>query len=277
MIADAAVKKNPVSFNECIEETHNKYFLVLLVALRKDKKEEGLSKKRNIVTTQFTEAEAPVSTTDQLPQNLAKSFTQADIPTLFEGLQSTVVDVQITCLRGFRKLLSIEQNPPVQQCIDCGAVPHFVNFLQRHDNHTLQFEAAWALTNIASTDRTQVVVESGALPLLVQLLQCPNPDIREQCAWCLGNIAGDGPHFRDIVLSLNALPVLVANITQAANISLLRNCTWALSNFCRGKPQPSLEVLLPALPVLANIVIQNVDQDTMIGKLIVVISFIIHH
>ena len=83
---------------------------------------------------------------------------------------------------------------------------------------------------------------------------------------CLGNIAGDGAELRDLVLSFNALNPLAMNVAQPANLALLRNCTWALSNFCRGKPQPPLQVLAPALPILAQIVFQNPDQDTVIGK-----------
>jgi hypothetical protein len=163
-----------------------------------------------------------------------KTYSISDIPELMSFLTCTdSISKQITGLRGFRKLLSIEKSPPVQECIDCGAVPLFVSFLQRSDSMELQFEAAWALTNIASTDRTRLVVECGALPHLAALLSSPNSDIREQSAWCLGNVAGDGSDLRDIVLRLGALEPLVANVSQPATISLLRNCTWSLSNFCR--------------------------------------------
>lgn len=241
---------------------------VQTLAVRKDKKEESLKKRRQ--TTAWAEpsasngeAASSVALVAQAASSSAK-FTLKDIPAMMQGLASSDVATQVHNLRGFRRLLSAEEHPPVQECVDCGALPLFVQFLQRHDSAELQFEAAWALTNIASTQRTRLVVEHMAVPYLAQLLNSPNAETREQCAWCLGNVAGDGAELRDVVLASNSMSYLLANIAQPANIAMLRNCTWSLSNFCRGKPSPPLATLMPALSLLGSLLLQCSDEDTTI-------------
>lgn len=53
---------------------------------------------------------------------------------------------------------------------------------------------------LSSLRTLQVVIQHGAVPIFVQLLSSPAEDVREQAVWALGNIAGDSPQCRDLVL-----------------------------------------------------------------------------
>ena len=64
------------------------------------------------------------------------------------------------------------------------------------------------------------------------------------------------------MLHAQALHPLLGQLNADAKIQMLRNATWTLSNFCRGKPQPDFSMLRDALPALARLVHSN-DEEVL--------------
>ena len=179
------------------------------VQIRKDKKEESIQKRRRDVGGRSTDDDSSLSArrnTDQvgaLPDPALK-IKLDHLPDDIELLHSDDPAEQLDATTRFRKLLSIERNPPIAEVIAAGAVPRLVQFCQccachvhvaplpspshhssflphssplaptiarADDNAPLLFEAAWTLTNISSgtSEHTRVVIDNGAIPIFVNL------------------------------------------------------------------------------------------------------------
>lgn len=229
-----------------------------VVSIRKNKREDALAKRR--------QQEVPAATNSASPAQPSKPLSSApsDIQTWVAKLHVQNYEEALEATTHFRKLLSLEKNPPIDVVIKAGIVPKLVEYCTYIQYPKLQYEAAWALTNIASgtSDQTKVVLDAGAVPVFVKLLQSPDENVREQCIWALGNIAGDGPAHRDMVLRSGALPWLIENLARTSKVSMLRNGTWTLSNFTRGKPQPEFSMVAGALPALAKL-LHSTDNEVL--------------
>ena len=106
-----------------------------------------------------------------------------------------------------------------------------------------------------------VVINSGAIPHFINLLSSPVLDVREQGVWALGNIASNNPKCRDSVIQAGALTPLLALLSEQQPLSMSRNATWTLSQFCYGKhPQPDWDLISPAIPTLAKLIHSSDDE-----------------
>lgn len=247
------------------------------VAIRKTNKERNIKALRELASTSagaVDQASLNQGRTEGLSERMKERL--ARLPEWVAGINSNDPKLIYESTTAIRKLLSIERKPPIEEVIAQGIVPRLVEFIKQDDSHELQFEAAWALTNIASgtTHQTRVVIEAGAIPIFTKLLTSANADVREQAIWALGNIAGDMVAYRNMVLDTGAMPLLLQQLSiplpvpndkllSDKMLSVVRNGTWTLSNFCRGKPAPALEVVQPALQVLAHL-IKMTDDDVIV-------------
>lgn len=97
------------------------------VELRKSKKDDQLSKRRNIEDDDIT---SPLKENNG---QLHQSPITLTLDEILQGMASTNVDTNFEATQGARKMLSRERNPPIDLLISRGIVPICVKFLDMYD------------------------------------------------------------------------------------------------------------------------------------------------
>ncbi|CAI9109258.1 OLC1v1009045C1 [Oldenlandia corymbosa var. corymbosa] len=270
-----------------------------MIEIRKNSREENLLKKRrNVVVPEDDYDYDQALVLNFAPPEKKNHQQKENLQDLLKWISSNDISLQLEATTGFRKLLSIERDPPVDEVIESGVVPWLVKFLTRDDHPELQFQAASALTNIASgtTDQTRALIDYGAVPIFVKLLiSSPVDNVRELAVWALGNVAEDCSRFRDFVKGNSepdfgqikpVLPVL-ARLIHSDDEEVSTDACRALSYLSAGsndkiqavidagvcprlvelllqQQHPSSSVLIPALRAVGNIVTGNNRQTQVI-------------
>lgn len=225
-----------------------------MVKIRKEKRTAELVKRRQLEPTPAAISAGVAA--DSAPR---MQPTRENIEALAQQIRVGERQQAYEAIQEIRRMLSSQVNPPTETVVDLGLLPLFVQCLDV-DDARVQFEAAWALTNVASgtSALTRAVVGAGAVPGLIRLMGSPDLNAREQAVWALGNIAGDSSDLRDLTLRHQMVPKLLDCMHTAmsgstpSHASMLRNAVWAVSNLCRSKPPPDFALLQPAIPYLAT-------------------------
>ncbi|XP_068144032.1 importin subunit alpha-like [Drosophila tropicalis] len=185
---------------------------------------------------------------------------QFSVDEMLLALGSEDVKIQFVAVIVARKMLSREPNPPIDKMIAHDIVPICLRFLKWVKDPMVQYEAAWALANIASgtSAQTRSVIDSGAVPILIATLKSSSPDPVEMAVWALANIAGDGAVARDVVISEGVVDGILPLITDNTPPAFLRNIVWLIANLCRYKDPPaSFDELKRLLPVMSDLLLSS--------------------
>mmetsp|Transcript_120913 Transcript_120913/g.341958 ORF Transcript_120913/g.341958 Transcript_120913/m.341958 type:complete len:524 (-) Transcript_120913:81-1652(-) len=217
---------------------------------------------------------AEVATQSEATRDADAQGSVDEITDILQCLASDDVESQLAAAVRCRTLLSTEEAAPISKIVAAGAVVQLAQVLSQAQRTDLQFEVAWALTNIAAgtAEQTRAVVDCGAVPALARLLESPLEELREQAVWAIGNIAGDSPELRDLALQSGVLGPIAAMASQGLTMEtrqrsghspLGRLALWALANLCRGAPPPALERVSPAVTALAQAV-RSEDEEALV-------------
>ncbi|KAI9218573.1 armadillo-type protein [Blastocladiella britannica] len=174
--------------------------------------------------------------------------------------------------RVIRGVLARNGYPDNAAVVAVNPLPRLVPHL-RHPTEEIAQQVSWALCNLAahSADSAEAVVNSGALPLLIEHLADRKSDVlRDQAVWTLGNVVADRPSFRNTLVELGLVERIADQVT-AETVSLkdvsfprdvVLNLAWVLKVTAykwREEDNAKLDCLVPALIQL----LQSTDDDTV--------------
>lgn len=190
---------------------------------RQLKREGAIAKRRRASPPLPEEAEGPAAATEWSEEELKWALT---------GVMELPKGQVLPHLRKLRELLSLV-DPPIQETLDAGVLPHLANLLIMADE-SLALDAVWCLTNIAtgSTEQTRPVLDCA--PHLLALLDGGNPALQEQALWAIGNIAADENADYRAALLANGAALPVVRLLSTASAVVAHTAAWALSNLARG-------------------------------------------
>jgi hypothetical protein len=88
------------------------------------------------------------------------------------------------------------------------------------------------------------------------LRESKQPSLKEQCAWCLGSIAGDSIEGRDAVLDSGVLQDFIDLVQEGkSTLAMQKTIAWAICKLCRAaRPRPPLEKVRSVFPILAQLI-----------------------
>lgn len=229
-------------------------------------KRDKIFMQRRIKNTMTFEQPQSLKTKLTIPLELYETCNKMDVELsqfseIIKAFRTEDVVQKYKGLVGIRKLLTLP-NSPIQELIDINIIPELIQLLDNSPSE-FQYEALWCLTNIATgtTDQANNIVVKGGIPKILKLLDSQIEEIKVQATWLLGNLASDCSKIRDTLIKEKAFDKLLTILARTDNEQLIKQSTWALSNFFRVRPKPNFDTVKKCITVITKVMINFLPSD----------------
>jgi importin subunit alpha-6/7 len=143
-------------------------------------------------------------------------------------LLSEDTEAQLKAISSLKTLVSSVNYEPI---FEAGLLPRLVEILDADTSVELRREVCRLIT-IGCFVKANAVVDAGAVPVLVRLINTEDDRLRDQCMWTIATLAGYTPSVRDIVLKHGALEPLLLELNRSRTMTSTSNAGFALMKCC---------------------------------------------
>jgi hypothetical protein len=166
-----------------------------------------------------------------------EEFDAGDFKTLVGMINSNDRMKQHFGMIGLGQILSSDETPHIVAIAEANLLPRFVQFLQRDDEPILQMQSALVIAYITSGSHKQgqLIVEHGAIPVLLGLLKSDNNDLVDHAIWALANISADQYPHRQLMIENGGVALLLTILSKPSSFETYKNALRALANITRNK------------------------------------------
>ena len=201
---------------------------------------------------------------DWYEQCLKTDFNINNLPQIFSNFKTNSdIKQKFLCLVGIRKLLLLE-NFPLQYLINEGIINLMIQILDLNSNPEFQFESILCLNYIstkASENDCYLIVKEG-IKSIIKLLESEYDELRLETPLLVGNLVLDSSKIRNILIKEKIFDKLLIISGNTNNKNLIKNCTWAVSNFFRIKPLIAYDLAKKSIQIIAkNLLFLENDYD----------------
>ena len=199
-----------------------------------------------------------------------------DMTEIINEFKTNDIEKKYKGLVGIRKLLCLPENPPIQQIIDYGLVNDFIDLLQ-NGYPEFQYESLWILTNIASgtSDQVNTIIVKGGLNKIIEIMNNSSiEELQSQSIMTIGNIAGENIKIREQIIEKKGFDKIVHLLSITNRPLIIKNSTWAISNFLRIKPLLPYEIIKNSISSIAGALNKLPNDNEFIRDALWIYSFI---
>jgi hypothetical protein len=170
----------------------------------------------------------------------------------------------------FEKSLEDEYDPPVFAILDLNILPRCIQLLSSPKYAQLHMATAELLLDISykecgqmhHTERekdesrfSKAVVDTGGIPVLIEMVSSENLDLAEEVLRVLGNIISSGPKTRDHVVDGGIVPAVLKFASNASGEAkdVARTLSFLCMVLCKGEPPCNVQKITPLLGLMKGI------------------------
>ncbi|KAG1055104.1 hypothetical protein G6F46_000560 [Rhizopus delemar] len=184
---------------------------------------------------------------------------QSDLSTIKYLLYSSEHYKIKQSIEALRRYLSQDtRSNRVNDILSLDILPRIKELLALNPDHSIKFECAWIITNIAAgtKEQTDVIVQHEFVDVLFEMVNDRQYglEVNYQSAWALANVAGESPSYREEMISRglsDAIALILDEIFDEINdatyfvsgkmyisdkvyYAALDALLWSLANIARG-------------------------------------------